>query len=234
MKVERLKRILKIVALGVFIGLVSAALQMALHIDQDVFLHWYWIVAAAAVAGAVLINVAYNIFYQQKMKKLIPLLEAGRPQEYVAGVEKLLETVKGQSLRKILTMNLAAGYIDLKEFDRAAQLLEGISDKGLVGSAVKTVYRLNLCTCYFQSGRGEQALELYHDSQAIFEPQRKGKLYGGNLAILDMLAAIQSGEYSRAEQLLDQARRTWGDARLQEAFQEIGHTLTEIEKENTL
>lgn len=229
-----MKRILKVVALGVCIGLAAVALQMALHIDRDVFLHWYWIVAAAAVVGAVLVNVLYNIFYQQKMKKLIPLLEARKPQEYIAGVEKLLKTAKGQNLRKILTMNLSAGYIDLKQFDEAIKLLEGISEKGLAGSAVKTVYRLNLCTCYFQSGRGEEALELYNDSRKIFGPQRGGKLYGGNIAILDMLAAIQEEQYSRAEELLGQARQAWNDRRFQEAFQEIEDTLTEIKKEHSL
>ena len=229
-----MKRILKVVALGVCGGLASVALQTALRIDQDVFLHWYWIAAAAVVLGAVLVNVVYNIFYQQKMKKLVPLLEAQKPREYIAGVEQLLKTAKGQNLRKILTMNLAAGYIDLKEFDRAVELLEGISEKGLAGSAVKTVYRLNLCTCYFQSGRGERALELYRDSQKIFEPQRRGKLYGGNIAILDILAAIHSGQYSQAEQLLNKARQTWNDPHFQEAFQEIESTLAEIKKENSL
>lgn len=226
-----MKRVLKIVALGVCGGLLLVVLQGALRIDRDVFLHWYWIVAAAAVVGAVLVNVAYNISYQRRMKKLIPLLEGQRTREYIAGVDRLLATAKGQSLRKILTMNLAAGYIDLKQFDKATELLEGISDKGLTGSAAKTVYRLNLCTCYFQSGQGEKALELYNDSQKIFEPQRSGKLYGGNIAILDMLAAIQSGQYSQAEQLLDKARRTWNDSRFQEAFQEIESTLAEIKKE---
>lgn len=226
-----MKRVLKIVAIGVCIGLVLGVLKGVFQIDDDVFNHWYWIMAIAVVLGAVLVNVLYNISYQRRMKKLIPLLEAKRPQEYVAGVERLLETAKGENLKKILKMNLAAGYIDLKEFDRAIELLEGISDKGLVGSAVKTVYRLNLCTCYFQSGRGEQALKLYHDSQKVFEPQRNGKLYGGNIAILDMLAAIQSKEYVRAEQLLDEARQTWSDPRFQEAFQEIKDTLTEIKKE---
>lgn len=227
-----MKRILKIVALGVCIGLALVALQTALRIDRDVFLHWYWIIAAVAVAGAVLINVVYNIFYQQRMKKLIPLLEEQKPREYVAGVERLLQTAKGENLRKILKMNLAAGYIDLKQFDKAIELLEGMSEKGLAGSAVKTVYRLNLCTCYFQSGRGEKALELYRDSQKIFEPQRNGKLYGGNVAILDILAAVQSREYAQAEQLLDRARRTWSDPRFREAFQELESTLTEIKKEN--
>lgn len=228
-----MKRILKVVVLGVCIGLALVALQAALHIERDVFLHWYWIAAAVVVLGAALVNVLYNISYQRRMKKLVPLLEAKRPQEYVNGVERLMQTAKGQSLRKILTMNLAAGYIDLKQFDKATELLEGISDKGLTGSAAKAVYRLNLCTCYFQSGQEEKALELYNDSQKIFEPQRNGKLYGGNIAILDMLAAIQSGQYSQAEQLLDKARQTWNDPRFQEAFQEIENTLAEIKKEKT-
>ena len=229
-----MKRVLKIVAIGVCIGLVLGALKGAFQIDDDVFNRWYWIIAVAVVLGAVLVNVLYNISYQRKMKKLIPLLEEQKPREYVAGVERLLETAKGENLRKILNMNLAAGYIDLKQFDKAAELLEGISEKGLVGSTVKTVYRLNLCTCYFQSARGEEALELYHDSQKIFEPQRSGKLYGGNITILDMLAAIQSKEYAQAERLLDQARQTWSAPRFQEAFREIEDTLTEIKKEQNL
>ena len=113
----------------------------------------------------------------------------------------------------------------------STELLEEISDKGLTGSAAKTVYRLNLCTCYFHTARYEKALELYNDSQKIFEPQRKGKLYGANVAILDMLAAIQSKQYSQAEQLLDKARQTWDTPRFQEAFQEIESTLAEIKKE---
>ena len=229
-----MKRIWKIIVIGVCSGLVLVALQMALHIDRDVFLRWYWAAAAVVVLGAVLVNVGYNIFYQKRMQKLVPLLEAQKPREYIAGVEQLLKTATGQSLRNILTMNLSAGYIDLKEFGKAIELLEGISDRRLVGTAVKTVCRLNLCTCYFQTGQGEKALALYRDSQSIFEGQRKGGLYGGNIAIVDILAAIQKQEYSQAEQLLDRARQTWDAPRFQEAFQEIEHVLTEIKKEQKL
>ena len=229
-----MKRLWKIIAIGVCIGLVSVVLQKALHIDRDVFLRWYWVTAAAVVLGAVLVNVVYNVFYQKKMRRLVPLLEAQKPREYIAGVEQLLKTAKGQNLRNILMMNLSAGYIDLKEFDKAIELLEGLSDRGLVGTAVKTVCRLNLCTCYFQTGQGEKALMLYRDSQSIFEPQRKGGLYSGNIAILDILAAIQNKEYSQAEQLLDEARQRWEAPRFQEAFQEIEGTLAEIKKEGTL
>ena len=62
-----MKRLWKIIAIGVCIGLVSVVLQKALHIDRDVFLRWYWVTAAAVVLGAVLVNVVYNVFYQKKM-----------------------------------------------------------------------------------------------------------------------------------------------------------------------
>ena len=75
---------------------------------------------------------------------------------------------------------------------------------------------------------------LYRDSQSIFEPQRKGGLYSGNIAILDILAAIQNKEYSQAGQLLDEARQRWEDPQFQEAFQEIEGALAEIKKEGTL
>ena len=233
-KAERMKRIWKIIAIGVCAGLLLGVLKGALHIDEDVFMRWYWAGAGVVILGAVLVNVIYNICYQKRMKKLVPLLEAQKPREYITGVEQLLQTAKGQNLRTILTMNLSAGYIDLKEFDKAIELLEGISDKRLAGSAVKTVYRLNLCICYLQSGQGEKGLELYGSSQAIFKSQRDGKLYGGNIAILDILAAIQKKEYSQAEELLDEARQRWIAPRFQEAFQEIEHTLTEIKKEQNL
>ena len=125
-----MKRLWKIIAIGVCIGLVSVVLQKALHIDRDVFLRWYWVTAAAVVLGAVLVNVVYNVFYQKKMQRLVPLLEAQKPREYIAGVEQLLKTAKGQNLRNILMMNLSAGYIALKEFDKAIELLEGLSDRG--------------------------------------------------------------------------------------------------------
>lgn len=215
-------------------GFGLAAIQIILQIDKDVFMTGYWVAALIFLTGVLLVNMLYNISYQRRMKQIAPLLEAGKPQEYIAGVEQLLETAKGQNLRKILTMNLAAGYIDLKQFDKAIELLEGISDKKLAGTAVKTVYRLNLCTCYFNTDQGEKALKLYNDSQKIFEAQRGGKLYGVNIAVVDMLAAIQNRRYDQAEQLLDQARRTWDDPRFREAFQEIERTLTEMKKESTL
>ena len=234
MKVSRVKRKVKIIMFGFCLGLGLVAIQIMLQIDKDVFMTGYWTAALTVLTGVLLVNILYNVFYQRKMKKLIPLLEARKPQEYVAGVERLLETAKGQSLRKILTMNLAAGYIDLEQFDKAIELLEGISDKKLVGTALKMVYCLNLCTCYFHTGQGEKALKLYHDSQTVFESQRNGKLYGGNIAILDMLAAIQNKEYGQAERLLREARQTWSAPRLQAAFEEIEHILTEQKKEEAL
>lgn len=263
-----MKRYIKLTLIGVGIGLLLVALQGALHLDKDVFFRWVYVIATAIVLGSLLSNIVYNLSYFKKVKKALALLEDGRPQEYIAEMEKLLQTAKGWKLRELLTMdliigyledgrpqeyitevekllqtarghkmkalltvNLAAGYADLKEFDRAITLLEGISDQEPVDSTAETAYRLNLCICYFRTARREQAIALYKDSQTVFESQRKSKLYGGNIASLDILAAIQMEEYGRAEELLDQARQMWKAPRLQKTFQEMEHTLIEIKKE---
>jgi len=227
-----LKRVLKIFAVGVCTGLLLVVIQKGLQIDEDVFMRGYWAIALAVLAGVVLVNVLYNISYQKRIKRLAALLEAGKPEEYLAGVEKLLETTKGKNLRNILKIDLAAGYIELKQFSQAIDVLEGVSDKELTGAAVKAAYRINLCTSYFHTAQGGKALELYNSSQKIFESQQISKLYGGSIAILDMLAAIQNEQYGQAERLLDRARRTWSDSRFQKAFQEIDDTLAEMKKEN--
>ena len=86
-----------------------------------------WIVAPAIVIGALIINVCYNLFYFNKVKKIVKLLNEEKPQEYIDRIEDLLKTAKGKNLRNILELNLAAGYIETKQFDIAIPLLEKLS-----------------------------------------------------------------------------------------------------------
>jgi len=226
-----LKRVLKIVVIGICLGLILVFIQRAFHINKDAFIHGYWIIAPAIVIGAVLVNIIYNIFYQRKMRRIATLLDVGKPKEYIAEVEKLLQTAKGQNLRNILKLNLAAGYVDIKQFDIAINILEELSSKRLAGSAVKMIYRLNFCMSYFYAAQYEKAMELYNGSQSIFELYRNDKTYGGNIAIVDILAAMKNGQYTQAERLLNMARETWNHPRLQDAFEELDNFLIERENE---
>ncbi len=96
-----MKRVLRIAAFGICLGLVLLIVQRGFQIDEEDFMRTYWITAPAVVIGAVLVNVLYNISYQRKMRRIVTLLDTN-PKEYIAEVDKLLQTARGQSLRNIL------------------------------------------------------------------------------------------------------------------------------------
>ena len=110
------KIVLKIAAVGICLGLALVMIRQAFHIDQDAFMRVYWIAAPVIVAGAALASAFYYVSYQKKMRRITALLDEGKAEEYIAEMEKMLETAKGQNLRNILKLNLAAGYIDEKRY----------------------------------------------------------------------------------------------------------------------
>ena len=62
----------------------------------------------------------------------------------------------------------------------------------------------------------------------LFQQYKHHKAYGGNIAILDVIAAIINEQYDRAEELLDTARKMYDDSRLQKLFQEVFDLLNEV------
>lgn len=220
-----LKRVFKIAATGVSLGFALIFIQRFFQIDEDTFSHWYWATAPAIVIGAVLVNLLYNVFYQSKVQKAARLLDEGKPQEYTSKIVELLKTAKGENLRNVLTLNLTAGYIEMKEYDPAIRILEELSHKRLIGSSVKAVHRLNLFTCYFGTEHFEKAKELYIENEKLFERYRNSKRYGGNIAILDILAAIMNEQYDQAQKMLNISRKQYDNPRFQRSFQEISDIL---------
>lgn len=195
--------------------------------DADAFLRGYWIAALVILLGTALFNILYNLSYQRKIRALAPLLASGRAAEFAAGMEKLLQTAKGTGLRSILQLNLAAGWLEAGQIDQAVRLLEDLSSRRFRGGA-EMIRRLNLCLGYFRGAQYDQAMALYRESGPIFQPYREHKTLGGNLAELDILAAIQEGQSQRAETLLRAARTRWtADPRLQEDFRRISRLLEE-------
>ncbi len=216
-----MKRILKIIAIGIGFGLILLVVQKSLQMDLDSFLHVYWMLAPLLVIGAVLFNVGYNLFYQKKVRKLAGLLEEGKIQEYISGMEALLKRAKGKGLRDLLTLDLAAGYVEAKHFDKAVPMLEELGTRGMKNSGVKTVYCINLCMSYFETGQYEKAMQLYEESQPLFEKYRDGRMYGSNIAILDILALIRKEQYEEAGKILSYNKEKDKTPRMQKAFCEL-------------
>lgn len=216
-----MKRAGKIIILGVGFGVALLILQRILRIDSAAFQRGYWIAAPVVILGAALVNMAYNLFYMHKVRRLAALLPAGKQREYIAGMEALLKTAKGKNLRDILSLNLAAGYVDMRQFDTAIAMLEELAAKDLKGAAANTAHHINLCMSYFETKQYGKAMALYAESQPLFQKYRSEKHYGAYIVILDMLAAVREKDYARAEKLLSAALETYDDPRLQKAFHEI-------------
>ncbi len=223
---KHLKRILRILVLGICLGLFLGFLRSKLQIESGVFMTWYWITAGVILIGLVLFNTVYIGRYVKKMQEAAVLLEAGEPKAYIKAVEKLRGQARGRFLKNLFQLNLSAGYCDLKQYAKAISILEPLSPAHLRGD-MRVVHRLNLCICYFYSGQASKAMQLYEASEAVFLPYRDRQPYGGNLAVLDMLAALERKEYAAAGTMLAEAREKWDSPRLAEDYAYIEECLEE-------
>lgn len=222
-----MKHFLKVVAVGVCAGIVLAILKEALEIDDGLFWKWYLLAAVVIIAGALAFNVQYARRYAKKMEALVPLLENGKPEAYIAGLEELLESVKTRGLRDMLRLNLSAGYCELDRYEEAAAVLESLKFGG--SRVLEMVRRINLCICLFHTGRAAEAMELYRGSEKWFAPCRGKEPYGGNLAMLDIHAAMTEGRYADARAMLSQARETWNRPRLQKYCDQLEQLMKDNE-----
>lgn len=200
------KRIFQVIAAGILLGLILLTVRIVLGIDEKVMMDSYWKAAPLIVIAAVVIYMAYLLFYQKKMQKIALLLEKGQTEEYVAQMEALLRKAKGRNLRNILKLNLAAAYMEAERFEEAVPMLEELSGERLGNDLVRLVHRLDLCLGYFHMERRDQALEVYETNRMLFERFR-AEANGGN---------------------------SWKIPRLQEAFRELEQFMTDPEESVTL
>lgn len=218
------KWMLRTIIIGVCLGSLFLLGKIVFQISDDAIWNYYLAFAGVvfacsviALVGSIGFNLIYNLRYQKKMNAAIQLLHAGRAEEYIAEIKPMLSRAKGRFAVSLLTINLSAGYINLKQYDKASELLERLSNTKLP-DGFKVVHRINLCLCYFYQKQTERALALYEDSQALFRSYRNGKPYGGNIAILDIHAAIGMGDYARAAELFQTAKTTWKDPQFQDDY----------------
>ena len=180
-----MKSIKWIVIVGICLGIALLVVQIVTGIDSDVFMRYYWMVAPFLVIGAVVAYAGYQVYYQRKMQKLAGLLEQGKVKEYLDGLMKLRESAKGKNLRNVIDLNLAAGYVESKQYGAAVMILESLPEEIIRNENLRVVYCINLCTSYFESGKKEKAETVYEENRGLFEKFRGGKMYGECIAKLD-------------------------------------------------
>ena len=214
------RRVGRTLAIGVALGISLGFITSVLDIDKDVFMKYYILVAILIVAGVFLYNYLYIRKHNQEMSQAINLLNEGKTEEYMVRVSELERKVKGKALKNLMRLNLTAGHCDLKEYEKALEILESLRKEKLKGD-VELVWRLNTCLCYFYTGRTKEAMQLYNESKVLFTSSKKKGLHVPNIAILDMLAMIEDGRKKEARQYLDFAREKWPQIRLEEDYRMI-------------
>ena len=214
------RRVGRTLAIGVALGISLGFITSVLDIDKDVFMKYYIVAAILIVLGVFLYNLLYIRKHNQEMNQAINLLNEGKTEEYMVRVSELERKVKGKALKNLMRLNLTAGYCDLKEYEKALEILESLRKEKLKGD-VELVWRLNTCLCYFYTGRTKEAMQLYNESKAFFSASKKKGLHVPNIAILDMLAMIEDGRKKEARQYLEFAREKWPQMRLEEDYRMI-------------
>ena len=75
-------------------------------------------------------------------------------------------------------------------------------------------------------------MALYESSQGVFNPYRNNKLYGGNIAVLDIFAAIGMKDYARAAELLQTAKSTWDESRFLDDYRYLEENIDQSKSGN--
>ena len=223
-----MKRMMKIWAAGVCIGIILAMIQIHFHIDESVFWRGYCIAAIVILVGTILINLLYNRYYFKKIRTLGEQYLKEDTQKYIDGIQALLKTAKGRALRNILLLDLAIGYMEKRNYDQAIYMLDELKNRQLKSSSIKIFHCYKLFICYFMTQQYDKAISLYNEKQKLIEKFRHHKNYGAYVAILDILAAMIHENYREAEEMLESAKKTYKGTSFKEMFEVISNTLDKI------
>lgn len=230
---KKLKKISIVIGVGFCIGVILVIMKNIFHVEDDIFWRWYFAIAAVVIIGAVVFNLCYNYFYLKKARKLMEQLWKDKPLEYVEKMKELRKTAKGKGLKFMLDLNLAFGYIAANQFHEAIAILEPLSQKKPRSSQFRMIQCLELSLSYFKVEQYENALKVYKENTQLFAKYRGHKIYGAQIALLDILAALIEQQYQKAEELLKKAMEIYQNPYMQQDFREISSFLQKVQREGT-
>lgn len=222
------KTLLRSLFLGIGAGIAMMVVQKTTNLDPGYIFRVFVALIMFVVFSCIVFNYIYTLSYQRKMKAAADLLSEGKADEYIEAVEKLYHRAKGRFLKRVLRLNLSAGYCEKRDYENAALLLEDMEKDRLDGQ-MEMVRRLNLCISYFHTQRADEALALYRDSKVIFDAFRTNPYYENSFAIVDCLAAIAELRIDDAKELLAFAKETDPDPRHEEDFRSIERLIAVVE-----
>ncbi|MGI6509806.1 MAG: hypothetical protein ACOX1L_04410 [Erysipelotrichaceae bacterium] len=215
------KRILKIIAASVILGLVMVAVQNGFKIESELFLSYYWKFSIVFLLMILVINIIYIMIYSKKIQKALALLNEDKIEQYIAEMERILQKIKGRDFINLVKINLTAGYLKNREYQKSLDVLNSIEEKQIKNEILKLVYLINKAVSYFRLENYDKFKEIYNSQKAIFEKYRDNEDYGEPIGQLEVLSAVIEERTETAKQLLDKLRARWANLNNQQDYDEL-------------
>lgn len=213
-----MKRGIDGILIGIGIVVFLLIIEKVFRIDGEIMSPIYGILMLVFLAAA-LISYLYIRSYAKRVGNIVAPQNTEEAKELISKMETLLQTAKGRNLRNALKINLAVGYIAAKQFDTALSMLERLAHERYIVVTIKLCCLINLYISYFFTEQYVKAVELYEANIKIFKPYRNDKVYGGNIAAMEILKEIKNGQYELAERQLQIAQQAWTNNNIQNQFQ---------------
>lgn len=224
-----MKKSLIFIVAGALLGVLFSFSMNFLKIDDGQYYKYYLLFVVIIFLGGLAINFLYFNKHSKKTKNHLVMLERGKPQEFIDDIEAILPTLKSKYLKNLYTVNLSAGYCDLKNYKKAKKVLKSIENQKLP-TGVREIYALNLTLVYFYLNEDEKAVKLYNDSTKDFAMIRKVPKYRGNFAVLDTFYYISQGEIENAREKLEESREKYKDTRLLQDYEELAKRIDNLKE----
>ena len=222
-----MKKHLKYIGFGFLIGIgitiVLSIISKTTNIDLDHLTNVVLVIATLVVLFTLIYNYLYTRKYRKRVMYQLELLNKHEPELALKDMQDLYQLLIKKHSKyyvNIVKLNMSAAYCDMKQYAEALALLLELSETELSGQC-DFIYRLNLCACYFYLGKKKEALYCYTLNKRIFDKYHNHKLYGGNVAVVEIFALLAEKEYKQAEKLYQETKSKWNNPRLEDDYANI-------------
>lgn len=221
-----MKRFIRIIGIGIPLGIVLIVIKNVMNIEDDVFWKQYMIVGALVIVGAVIINCIYQIKFVKKLNKITKLItEDDNIDLFFEKIEKLLTKCKSNYNRSLLLINLSYGYAKKEQYAKGLEVLESIEPKRVKGIN-KIIFYLNMSCFHFHLGNYEDVISITEKNSKEFSKFKNNPHLGWNIASNNIYFYIAKGEFEEAKKLIEEAKEKWnGKKEMQEEWEMLNQVL---------
>ena len=223
-----MKRLIKPVMLGIFFAFILLTVKSIFKIDDDVFKTLSFSFFGIILAGALAFNILWTAPARKKLLALMKEAEEGNGQNAVNELEIMVKDAEDKGKARTASfykVNLAAAYIETREFQKATDTIDSIDKKYLKGD-LKLVTELNKVQACFMNGDKGAAVKYFEENEKLFKESEKRKNYAANIAIVTCLYLVAKGNTEEAEKYLKEKESYFSSPRFKKSYLEIEEILS--------